>query len=60
MMLLPPSMATVWPVMKEAPSEARKAIVSATSLTSPTLPMAWVVLQWSKKAAYLKIIAKLQ
>ena len=53
MVLLPPSTAKVWPVMKDAASEARKAMVEATSDTSPTLPMAWVVLQCSKKALYL-------
>ena len=32
-MLLPPSMARVWPVMKEAPGLARKPTVSATCKT---------------------------
>ena len=54
MVLLPPSTASVCPVMKEAASEARKAIVSATSETSPTRPMAWVVLLCSRKALYLE------
>ena len=53
MILLPPSMARVWPVMKEAALEARKAIVEATSSTVPTLPMACVVLQCSKNPWYL-------
>ncbi len=53
MILLPPSMASVCPVMKEAALEAKKAMVEATSSTVPTLPMACVVLQCSKNAWYL-------
>ena len=55
-MLRPPSTARVWPVMKDAASEARKAIVSATSFTSPTRPMAWVVLECSRKSCQEKFI----
>ena len=55
MMLRPPSIAIVWPVMKDAESDARKAIIAATSSTLPTRPIAWVVLQCSKNAAYLKL-----
>ena len=55
-MLRPPSTARVWPVMKDAASEARKAIVSATSFTSPTRPMAWVVLECSRKSCQEKCI----
>ncbi len=53
MVLLPPSTAKVCPVMNDAPSEARNAMVSATSLTSPTRPMACVVLLCSKNFSYL-------
>ena len=48
-----PSIARVWPVMKEAESEAKKAMVLATSSTVPTRPMACVVLLCSKNASYL-------
>jgi len=49
--LLPPSIARVCPVMKEAPGLAKKATVSATSCTVPGRPMAWVVLLCSRNLA---------
>ena len=53
MACLPPSTGNVAPVMKEAASEAKKAIALATSMASPGLPKACVVLLCSKKAVYL-------
>ena len=48
MTLRPPSTQSVCPVMKEASSEARKAMGRATSSTSPGRPSACVVLQCSR------------
>jgi hypothetical protein len=47
--LLPPSTANVCAVIKDASSEAKKAIVLATSSTLPCLPIGCVFLQFCMK-----------
>ena len=53
---LPPSTGIVSPVIKEALSDARNRIASATSSGFPTRPKAWVVLLLSKnyKSKYIE------
>lgn len=44
----PPSIGRLTPVMKLAASDARKAMLWATSSTSPGLPRAWVCLDFAR------------
>ena len=52
MACLPPSTGSVTPVLKEASSEARKAMARATSAASPGRPSACVVLECSRNLSY--------
>lgn len=57
MQCLPPSIGTCAPVMKEESSEARNAIIPATSDTSPGRPNAWVnfVLSRNYKTIFISL-----